>query len=52
MCARALGDASTAVKGHVVRVVGQHGGDAAASIPFAVMSVLHQDARADMKRSS
>ena len=40
MCARALSDASTAVKRDVVQIVWQHGGDTATSVPLAVMSVL------------
>ena len=50
--ARALCDASTTVERHIVRIMRQNCGDAAASIPGAVLSVLHQHARADVKGSA
>ena len=52
MGARALSDASTSVEGNVISVIRQGGGDAAATVPGAVMSVLHQHARADVKGSA
>ena len=42
MSAHALGDASATVKGHLVQIVRQHGGDVAAPIPFTVKSVLRK----------
>ena len=39
MSARALSNASAAVKRNIVRIIRQHCGDAAAAVPSAVMSV-------------
>ena len=39
MSARALGYASTSVKGDVIQIMGKDGRDAAGSVPNAVMSV-------------
>ena len=52
MSARALGYASTSIKGDVIQIMGKDGRDAAKPVPNAVMSVLHQLARADLKGSA
>ena len=52
MGARALGYASTSVEGDVIRIMREDGRDAAAPVPNAVMSVLHQHARANLKGSA
>ena len=50
--ARVLSYASTAVKRHITRIMRQDSGYAAAAVQGAVMSVLHQHARADLKGST
>ena len=52
MRARALSNASTTVKGNVISVIRQNCCHASASVPGAVMSVLHQHARADVEGSA
>ena len=52
MSARALSNASTSVERNVISVIRQNCGHAAATIPGAVLSVLHQHARANVKGSA
>ena len=48
----ALSYASTAVERDIIRIMRQHSDYAAALIPGAVMSVLHQHTHADLKGSA